>query len=97
MERSDGTGDEGTAENFVALEDAGDSEESYCLTWYRLCSGTYSNCIEKALKYQFVTSSSTEPKTIGGNWQARLDFLGISTRQSRLQCDIVEIGRDAQE
>ena len=34
---------------------------------------------------------------IGGNWQSRLDFLGISTLQLRLQCDIVEIGRGAQE
>ena len=59
MERSDGAGDEGTTENFVSLEDAGDSDESECLTWYQLCSDTYSNCIEKALKYQWVVQNLT--------------------------------------
>mmetsp|Transcript_11762 Transcript_11762/g.25833 ORF Transcript_11762/g.25833 Transcript_11762/m.25833 type:complete len:82 (+) Transcript_11762:513-758(+) len=81
MERSDSAGDD---KNFVALEDDGDSEESDCLTWYRLCSGTYSNFVEKVLKYQIVTTLSTEPKRIGGKWQSRLN-------------DIVEIGREAQE
>ena len=34
MERSDGTCNEGTSENLVVLEDAGESKESDYLTWY---------------------------------------------------------------